>query len=331
MPPALASTLRSAALTAAAAATCLLPAGCRPGDQPLRSPLPPPTVNGVPAVPLREMAPRPAGDEALAVVLRHRIVSFELPLGSASASEELWSYIDEEPAGARRGPCLARNGIRVGLGREGDWPEIARLLRGMTAQRQSRASMVARPGHPASVTLKKGQPAQTIFLFRDDGTLFGNDYPPGDNLLVLTARVNLDRPDDVHLSGAPVVRSRYRQQRYERGPEGFLLTAKPIHYRLEELAFHFTVPRGRFVLVGPGPQADRATSAGHRFFVHQRRGERFEALLLIVPEAFAAAVRPTEPETVGVPPPPGAGLRPPAGEGAPGSNSVVHPVAPPDD
>jgi len=255
--------------------------------------MPPPVINGLPASPLGEAAK----DETLRqrmLVVRHRLITVQLPLGAASESEDVWAYINEEPAGARLGPCLARNGVRAGIGRESDWPEIARILRRLTGQRLTRAHMIARPGYPVPIVLKKNQDTQTIFLFRPDGTLSGNDYPPGDNLLVVTAGINYDNPRSVRLMGAPVVRSRYRRQRYVKGHAGYLLTSEPVHYRLDELAFQFDVPPGGFLLVGCGQEIRRRSSPGRAFLVKEKKGARFETLLVIAPEVFAAPVRVVE-------------------------------------
>lgn len=278
------------ALWVCGAAALAAGASCRPGAEPLRPPMPPPTVNGVPATPLSELGDdRPV--EARTLVIRHRLVTLQLPLGTASQTEEIWSYVNEEPTGARLGACLARNGMRIGLGRERDWPEIARILRRLTGQPLARGQLIARPGHPAAVALKKGQPVQTIFTFRLDGTLVGRDYPAGDNLLVLTAGVDFDAPRNVLLTGAPVVRSTRRRTRYVKGEAGYVLASKPIHHRLEELAFRLSVAPGGFVMVGPGREVARATSPGNRFLVHRQEGERFETVLVIAPEVFLAPAR----------------------------------------
>lgn len=283
-------TMRAVLGGVALAATALLAASCRPADESLRPPLPPPVVNGVSATPLSDLPGR-RGDARRALVVRHRVISVQLPLGAASETEDLWSYVNEEPAGSRRGPCLARNGMRVGLGREADWPEIARILRRLTGQRLARARMIAKPGDPLSISLKKGQDTQPIFMFRPDGTLFGNDYPPGDYLMVLTAGIDFDNPRTVLISGAPVIRSRYRRRQYVKGHAGYMLTSNPVYYRLEDMAFQFNVPPGGFLMIGPGPEVARSSSPGSRFLVKSKQGERFETLLVIAPEVFSVRVR----------------------------------------
>ncbi len=282
--------LHSSALPCALVAVSALLASCRHDTEELRPLLPPPRVNGVAATPVGNLQP-PAPGTRQALIIRHRILTLQLPLGAASDTEEIWTYINEEPLGSRRGACLGRNGIRVGIGRESHWPEIAKVLRRLTGRRLSRAHMIARPGHPVPVTIRQGVDSQTMFLFRPNGTLFGLDYPPGDNLLVLTAGIDFDNPRNVLLSGAPVVRSKVRRRRYVKGPTGYALRAEPEYFRLEELAFQFNIAPGGFVMIGPGPEVRRTTSPGHCFLTSETRGQRFETLLVIAPEVFVAPIR----------------------------------------
>ena len=279
------------------AALCLIVlscglSGCKPRSDELRPTLGPPEVNGLPTTPVSEAPPAPGGTQR-ALVIRHRIITLQLPLGAASETEELWTYINEEPVGARRGPCLFRNSIRVGIGREADWPEVARTLRRLTGEQLSRSQVVAQPGRPVPIALLPGRGEQTIFMFRPDGTLFGMDYPPGDNLMVITAGVNFDGPRNVLLRGAPVIRTKKRTKRYVKGETGYVLRAEPIYFRMEELAFQFNVPPGGFVMMGPGPEVKRPTSPGRKFLTAERRGERFETIMVIAPEVFVAPVRRT--------------------------------------
>ena len=277
--------LAGCALTAVA----LLTASCEDQTNSLRSPLPPPVLDGVPAAALTDADKGQAARKMM--VIRHRLTTIQLPLGAVSDTEQIWGYINEEPLGAKLGTCLARNGIRVGVGRESDWPAIAKILRRLTGQPLMDSNTMARPGQPIPVALKKDQGTQTIFMFRPDETLFGNDYPAGDNLLVITAGTDYDDPRTVRISGVPVVRSSYRRARYVKGPAGYELKSESLHYPLDQLAFEFGVPPGGFLIIGPGPEVRRQSSPGNRFLVRQTKGASFETLLVIAPEVFAVPVR----------------------------------------
>lgn len=265
-------------------------AGCRHQlSDPLRPALPPPVEGAVPVTPLSNTTGR-ATDRTLMVV-RLRLFTVQVPAGSVRDSEEIWSYLDEEPVGARIGSGLAHNGIRVGLGQESSWPDVAKALRRLTGRPLNHSHTLAHLGQPLPVVLRAHQDAQTIFMFRPDRTLFGRDYPPGDNLLTLTAGVNLDKPTDVLLMCTPTIRSTHRRTQYVQKSEGYVLSAEPVYYPLTTLAVQFKVPAGGFVLIGPGPEAKRAGSPGRQFLLRRQKGAEFEIVLVIAPEVFRVPVR----------------------------------------
>ena len=264
--------------------------GCRERVEPLRPPLALPRSGGVELHPLARG--RKLDDpRSFILLIRFRLITVELPIGSVSDSEELWSFVNEEPVGGRIGATLARNGIRVGVASEQTWPDVAKLLRRLTGKSLSRRHIVTHPGAAVPVVLKVAEPRQTVFLFRPDRTLIGNDYPPCDNVLMMAGTVNYDEPTDVHLTAGTILRSVERQTRYVEGAGGYVLTSLPTYYRLEDMGFTVKIPAGGFVVVGPGPDVRRDTSPGHRFLVRTRRGLQFETILVIAPEVFAAPIR----------------------------------------
>ena len=235
--------------------------------------------------------PPAAGAEAtkdFMLVVRLRMLTVQLPAGTVSRSEELWSYLNEEPLGARASTGLSLNGIRVGLGDAAAWPDVARLLRTLTGRELYRSLTLIRPGAPMSLILKPSQPAQTLFVFRPDRTLFGRDYPPGDNVLTLDVGVDFDRPASVRIAGTPLIRSSGRRQQYVQTDTGYTLNSEPDYFSVDGMSFQFTVAPGGFVLIGPGSDCSRASSPGNHFLVHQRKGADYESVLVISPEVFAA-------------------------------------------
>ncbi len=280
------STARAALVLIAVSTTW---SGCQQPLEPLRPPLPPPIQDGVALNPLSRQGQGEIAGKVLAVRLRLIVVS--LPIGSVSDSEQLWSYLNEEPAGAKIGPCLAYNGIRVGSAPESAWPDIAKLLRQLSGQTLRRSHVVAHPGSPLPIVLKARQGEQTIFTYRRERTLFGRDYPSGDNVLMVTAGIDWEKPSCVYLTVTPLIRTSHRRMRFVEQPVGYVLTAQPSYFPLKELDFQFKIPPGGFLLIGPGPEARRETSPGHHFLVRQRRGAKFETVLVIAPEVFAAPVR----------------------------------------
>lgn len=265
--------------------------GCVTPADSLRPPLPVPTVNGLPLSPLARGAKLDKPEQRI-LLIRLRLIVIQAPAGTVSDSEELWSYLNEEPVGVRTGWALGQNGVRVGLGQESSWPEIAQILRRLTGSPVSHNHVLVQPGAMVPISFKEHQPAQTFFVVRPEGTLVGNDYPPGDNVLMMAATINFDDPASVFLSASPLVRTTHRQPRYVEQPVGFALANEPSYYPMEELAFQLRIPAGGFMLIGPNRESRRSSSLGRHFLLRQRDGLSFETVMVIAPEVFAARVRP---------------------------------------
>ena len=56
--------------------------------------------------------------EKYTLMVRLNIASIEIPAGTASESEPLWSYLNEESVNLVRTPVLGFNGLRIGIGIE---------------------------------------------------------------------------------------------------------------------------------------------------------------------------------------------------------------------
>jgi len=277
------------------AAALALPAasGCRSDAEPLRPALAPPVLGGQMFSPVGRGA-KFQRRGAYVLLVRLRLITVQLPIGSVSESEDLWSFLNEEPTGARIGAALTLNGLRVGVGVESAWPDIAKILRRLTGRTAVRSHMLTHPGATVPFVVKRKQPLQTIFTFRPDRTLVGDDYPPGDNIIAITPTVNFDDPTAVVLTGVPLVRSTYRQPKYIHANGAYRLESAPEYRQLPDMEFRIRVPSGGFLLIGPGPDIRRRTSPGHNFLARSAQGAITETVLVVAPEVFAAPVVPSQ-------------------------------------
>jgi len=233
---------------------------------------------------------KPADNNYLLVV-HLRLVAVELPVGTVSSSEQIWSYLDEEGIRQARTAVLTLNGIRIGRGQEASWPDVARVLQRMTGRAVNESMMTALPGDPVPIILKAHQPAQTIFVFDQDGTLRGADYPPGDNLLRICCTLDQDDPSQVLITGLPQIRTSRMRTRFIRRNGRLIMADRPDLYSLTELTFQALLPSKDFLVIGPGIQSARPSSVGHKFLVKDKEGIAFEILLVIKVEVVAAPAR----------------------------------------
>jgi len=225
------------------------------------------------------------------LVVTMRVASIEVPVGTASGSEEIWSYLDEEPVRAVRSANLGRNGLRVGLGKLGTWPDLARIFKRMTGRSPEQKMVACIPGNPLPVVLKERREARTVFTFHDDRTLSGRDYPAGDYLLAVVCTLDEDNPSEILLTAMPQVRSSRRSTHYVMGDRGPRIVTRPEVFGFPQLTFQLRVPGESFLVIGPGANARNPTSVGHHFLVKKKQGMEFETLLVLIPEVLAAPVK----------------------------------------
>jgi len=266
-------------------------AGCNPPRVPPE--LPPPLMDDRPMMPAD--AKTTSDPKQYVLIVRIRMLSIEVPVGTASGSEELWSYLDEEQAQASQAAGLGLNGFRVGLGGPDSWADVVKVLRRLTGRQLKEATMMGLPGKPAQIVLKSDQPVQTIFMFYSDRTLSGADYPPGDNLLTIACTLDEDDPSTVVMTALPQVRSARRKPNFVMGSTGLMMARKPAVRSFYPLTFRITVPRKSFVVIGPGPASGRPTSVGHHFLLSSKEGMLFETVLVLMPKVWAAPASPGQP------------------------------------
>jgi len=244
------------------------------------------TVNGVP---MRQVLPRqPRQPDRCLLAIRLSLFHVKVPIGMVSHSENLWRHLDEEIVAPETLSTLHRNGFRIGRAKVEDWPAVAKMLREMAGQTLIQTDHPTWPGQSVTVVLKENQDVQRIFTFTDKGRLGGLDYPPGDNILMLTCQLNMDEPSEVIVQAVPLVRSIRRINRWEKTDNGYKLSRQPVIMPVEPLEFTAKLPQGHYLVIGPGMAAMRTTSPGGRFLVSKKDGLRYETLLVVVPEVFAA-------------------------------------------
>ena len=270
-------------LAMAAAATAV---GCQQGE-PL-STLPPPLKNGQPMMPVDTHTK--LEKKRYTLIIRLRMITIEVPLGTVSDSEELWSYLDEEPVQAAYAAALGRNGVRIGAGRFEAWADIAKIFTRLTGRKVKERSLLTLPADPFSIILKPRQGSKTIFTSNEDDTLSGADYPPGDYLMAFSFTLDEDDPSRVIASAVPQVRSTQHKPTLVNSPAGPMIVHKPSLYPFRSMQFQLALESKDFIVIGPGIESRRKSSVGHHFFVKTNEGVEFETVFVVLPEVFAAEI-----------------------------------------
>ncbi len=224
--------------------------------------------------------------------IRLRLYTIEVPVGLASATEEIWSYLNEEAVGTRTHLALGLNGLRVGLGRRQDWPELSSVLHRLTGRKIRDGATQMLPGNAARISLKRDQPVRTLFLYRADRTLTGQSYPDGEYLLSVSCGLNPEDTSQVMFTAMPLLRTVVDVPQYVRHNGSVSVVKGPQYIPFGDLLFQLAVPDDSFIVIGPGRESRRSTSAGNCLLVNRREGMPFETVLVLVPQAFSAQLIP---------------------------------------
>jgi hypothetical protein len=243
-----------------------------------------------------------AGPTQEVLLVQVRLMGIEVPVGSASSSEDIWSYVEEESARSTTS-ALGRNGFRVGIVRRDNWGSLERVLKQVAGRQAQDAILSVLPNNSLPIVLQQAQPAQTLWVFHPDKTLTGEDFPPCDELLTVVCAVNEDEPNQVVVIGQPQLRSRDETVQIAEGGGRLMLVTRPKIYELPDLTFRLSVPNHDIIVIGPGAAARRSSSVAYQFLTKERDGIRFETVLVLVPSVVRARTR-TVPAPSAPPPPP---------------------------
>ena len=215
---------------------------------------------------------------------RLRMTAIRLPLGVASRSEAIWKHLDNRRIARDTVARLAINGVRIGVGRQKNWPTLVKVIEALNGQMLNTSIMPVLAGKPVKVLLDRHDQPQTIFTFRLDQTLYGKIYPPGHNRLAIDCNINDFSIGGMTLSILPQIQQFRRKIQYHKQPGGFSMTTAPILHSFYALQCEVPLSDTDFIIIGPGGRSARSTSVGYNFFLQDIRGVKYETLVLIAPQ-----------------------------------------------
>jgi hypothetical protein len=217
----------------------------------------------------------------------------ELPVGAASGGQDIWRCLDEGLIGADRSRALHRNGLRVGLIKAGNLPDLLDVLGKLTGRKLAYGTHAALSGEPVCLTLKKNQPPQMVFAFDGDGSAHGADYPAGDHVLVVSYRLNdmEETPSTVLLTVVPQIRPAPGKTADDSMIPGAEFRTDQEIFSFEQAAFSVTLPVGDILVIGPSRESGRPSSVGSSLLTGHRNGVPFETVLLLIPQVVPASIR----------------------------------------
>ena len=232
-----------------------------------------------------------SGKTGAVFVVRLRMATIELPFGSVTNSQTVWSGLDEKPVHQTEPGILARNGIRMAVGGGEKWPQLAEALTELSGRPLPHQIMHTVPGRPFHIPLGRHPDGQTIFIRYPDGTLSGDDYPPSYNALAVLCTLDAARTSGMRITLVPQVHSLHREVHFRKGSKRFGVSKDQAIYGFPPLQCRTPVPANGFLLIGPGAGATQPTSVGHRFLCYQTDGIKFETVLVLMPQVLTQTIK----------------------------------------
>ena len=242
-------------------------------------------------------APKPdagAPRRVLPVVISLDIYHLTVPAGAVSRNDEFWKRVDEDRVDVATHDLLLKNGMRIGIGRDHDWPYFKGLLGKYPAARSSRGRTQAGKEGYIELPMRTGVPEQVIFGIDDQGADWGRRFEKCDDLLGISFIASTHNLGEAIVKVCPIVRGlrRYFQTSIYNDETQIELT-QPNH--LYDLRLEARLPLSDFLVVAPTPDAPLADSLGSVFLTGDGSAEPLEHVLVIVPRAYRAEESPEAP------------------------------------
>lgn len=217
-----------------------------------------------------------------------------VPAGAVSRNEAFWKRVDETAAVTPdEYDLLFRNGIRVGVADQVDWPYFRGILDERPAASQIR-SYVSPGAKSVDLDLQKEAAAENVFYFDRSNRLSGRSYENCSNLWALSFQAVPRDPNLIRVAMTPLIRSQRKRLevikhrvREDEPPTREIAYVAPEY--LFDLGVESSVPPGKFLVVAPSSEATGG-SVGDAFLMSAGLGERAEKVLLLVPRLVPATV-----------------------------------------
>lgn len=268
-----------------------LSASCRPQDNkgwnwgiaPAPKPNSPatPTSPAADAHPFAEFVePRTPADGELEVLLvRFEVLRVELPAEPIRHSLNIWEHADGLRVDPEAVVRLARNGLRIGVVTQNNWPAIQAILRDSVTPSVASAQSL-QTGFPLFLHVGDVEPGETLFIHHADGRLIGRTLDAGRKTIRLEYETLPPRRDRLRMWVELNVLAPERTSAWTLIPESPNALV-PLE-RFRELTASLILNPGDVMILGPNentPETD--VLLGSRYLTSARGGRRTDTLVFV--------------------------------------------------
>ena len=234
-------------------------------------------------------APKVDADDArraIPVVIALDVFHLVAPFGAISRNDDFWKRVDEDRVDVGTHDLLLKNGIRIGIGREADWPYFKGLLGRYPSAKSAR--LRTPPGREGylELAMRTNIPEQSILGIDDHNVDWGRSFEKCDDLLGISFIASRHNPGESIVKVCPIVRGlrRYFHVSVLNNEETQVELDQPS--QLYDMRLEALVPLNDFLIVAPSKQAELATSLGATFLTSDGKAEPLEHVLVIVPRPY---------------------------------------------
>lgn len=182
------------------------------------------------------------------------ILVADVPAGSLSGGVELWKLLREDGLGVKRADHLARNGLRVGVGRPADFNQVTRLLTAARDGRVRTGRMRFETDSPMEMTLDGTLRERRAFAFAADGTVSGEEFPASATFYWVSAWHDIEHLDTVNLSLVPEIRYGRTKEKFYNPTVGRVDAYRDVGRVFQEVKLELRQNRGEFMVIAPQPK-----------------------------------------------------------------------------
>jgi hypothetical protein len=231
--------------------------------------------------------PPPPGPRVIGTgpqVVEMNVFQLTVPWGAVSRSDEFWKRVDESALEVATYDLLLKNGIRVGIGDNKDWPYFKSLIDNYHASTLGGASNPTQAGI-LELPLNARIDSEDLFWFDDHDVLFGRTFEHCDNVLTVTFEPHPHEEDHAIIEICPMIRGlRKRLEFTVRNQEREVEFVAP--EQLLEVAVKADVPPDHFLIFAPTSDAKWPSSLGQAFFEKNGLAQRMETVLIFSPHTY---------------------------------------------
>ncbi len=208
-------------------------------------------------------------------VLDFAVFQAQVPVENDAAMAAVWTHLRETLFDRASATRLHENGLRVGVGNTGWWPDVRKALESVEGCRVTRSTPIRVPvDFQLSLELDAEPREQTLFVVGRDGVLSGGTWPESRNILRVVA--SPPRADaSVPIAVTPELHQRLEGWQTVRSETGLYQVPRQNRVAFESASFSLELAADEYLLVAPAEGGRQGRLIGGAFLTREMDGRTY--------------------------------------------------------